>query len=56
MTWLVALVLISVAASLFGYWRALRLHLRILDIDPQFRGLVTQLLDRLFKPKEPRHD
>lgn len=45
--WVVLIVLVSVAASAFCYWRALRLHLRIVDIDPQFRGLVTHVLDFL---------
>lgn len=56
MTGLAILVLVSALASLFGYWRALRLHLRIVDIEPQFRGLVTQFLDRICTCKEKRHD
>ncbi|CDO37280.1 hypothetical protein [Novosphingobium sp. KN65.2] len=50
--WVVLIVVVSVAASAFGYWRALRLHLRIVDIDPQFRGLVTHVLDFLSHRKD----
>jgi len=52
-SWVALLVLVSVAVSLFGYWRAFRLHRRILAIEPAFRGLVTQFLDRVTRRKDP---
>lgn len=56
--WLALVVAASIAASLFGYWRAFRLHRRIVAIEPAFRGLVTQLLDRLGvrRPSDPRRE
>ena len=53
-SWLILLVGVSAAASLFGYWRVFRLHRRILTIEPHFRSFVTCLLDRLFPRKDPQ--
>lgn len=40
MTWQAALIItLAVALSAFAYWRARRLHCRILDIEPGFSGL-----------------
>lgn len=43
MSWQVALIIALPAAfSIFAYWRARRLHLRILDIEPGFSGLCRR--------------
>lgn len=49
-------VTLSLAASGFGYWRVLRLHLRMTALDPLARPLISHLLDYLTHRKEKRHD
>lgn len=53
---LIALVLLFAALSGFAYWRASRLHRRIVDIDPKARCPATHPLDYLSHRKETRHD
>lgn len=49
MNWLYDLAFALPAAfSLFAYWRARRLHKRILAIEPHFRCPAAQLRARLF--------
>lgn len=43
MTWQAALIIaVPAALSVFAYWRARRLHCRILDIEPDFSGLCRR--------------
>ncbi|WP_443478061.1 hypothetical protein ACLIMP_04225 [Novosphingobium aerophilum] len=53
---LAIVAIVSIAASGFGYWRVLRLHLRMTALDPKARPLVSHVLDYLTHRKERRHD
>ncbi|MFC0683235.1 hypothetical protein [Novosphingobium clariflavum] len=53
---LIALVMLFAGISGFAYWRASRLHRRIVDIDPQARCPATHPLDYFSHRKETRHD
>ncbi|MCJ2189167.1 hypothetical protein [Novosphingobium beihaiensis] len=54
MTWPVILILLaSVATMALGYWRALRLHIRIRQIEPRCPWVRTHFLAR--PPHRPRN-
>lgn len=53
---LVVLVVLFGGISGFAYWRASRLHRRIVDIDPKARCPATRPLDYFSHRKETRHD
>ncbi|GGZ02684.1 hypothetical protein [Novosphingobium colocasiae] len=53
MTWLADLAFaLPAALSAFAYWRARRLHKRILAIEPHWRCPAAQLRARLFPKRK----
>ena len=55
MSWLFAIIVaVSIALALAGYWRALRLHLRIRRIEPHCPWVRTHLFTRPPRRKDQR--
>lgn len=57
MSWELALLIAgSVAASLFGYWRAVRLHRDMTEIEPHFCDRLHDVLGRFLDRRSPRNE
>ena len=57
MNWPLALLIAgSVAASVFGYWRALRLHRHMTDIEPHFCDRLHDVLGRFLDGHSPSNE
>ncbi len=57
MSWpLAILIAVSVAASAFGYWRALRLHRKVTAIDPHFCDRLHDVLGRFLDRRSPHNE
>ena len=57
MSWPLALLIAgSVAASAFGYWRALRLHRHVTTIEPHFRDRLHDVLGRFLDRRSAKKE
>ena len=57
MTWPLALLIaVSVAASALGYWRALRLHRHMTNIEPHFCDRLHDVLGRFLDRRSAKNE